>query len=636
MLHPMPVRPEPVFVEFPGHEIAFAPAPDTGRRRSLFSRLGESFTARLNTSGKSEAQAMPQEEPPPNWLTDDQAPTVEFKLLLPKAASYSADAVAQFVTSLSMLSSPVAFEIFGRANGIWVMIVAAAPEAAFVAHQIKAHFPEASILTFRNFLADSWPMHDAAEATVVDFGLGGLFMTPLAKIQKHDPTIGLIGALSQLQDEETALYQIIFAPLEDDWSGEMLAAITWPDGSPRFEDGDRLVKATSEKAAKPLFGVSVRIAAQAESLERSWEIVRNMAPTLRQCAAPPEQWLAPIRDDDYDTTAQLEDMLHRRSRRSGMILNLDELLGLVTLPTAAVVEEKLERPPDRTTRPAPSPAADSDRQLVLGINEHGQKQSEVTLSVTQRLQHMHCIGASGTGKSTLLLSMLLQDLHSGRGFALLDPHGDLIDSVLGEVPEGRREDVILIDPSDEQHIVPFNILSAHSDYEKTLLASDLVSVFRRLSTSWGDRMDVIFKNLVLAFLEHRNGGTLADMRRFLVDAGWRKDFLAGIDDPDVRIYWEQTFPLLDGAKSIGPILTRLEVLLTQGHSIHDEPAGEPHRFQPHHGWAAHFAGASSHGPDWKRGHVYAGQSGHGEASANGDGPGADAHSRTHAVFLLCR
>jgi hypothetical protein len=175
---------------------------------------------------------------------------------------------------------------------------------------------------------------------------------------------------------------------------------------------------------------------------------------------------------------------------------------------------------------------------------------------------MHVIGGTGTGKSTFLFSLMLQDLQSGQGFALIDPHGDLIDKVLSNVPASRLGDVILIDPSDEDHVVPFNVLSAHSDHEKTLLASDLVSVFRRLSTSWGDRMGIIFQNLVLAFLEHEAGGTLADMRRFLVDAGWRAQFLQGVDDPDVRFYWEQTFPKLDGPKSVAPILTRLETLLT--------------------------------------------------------------------------
>ncbi|MCP6756528.1 type IV secretion system DNA-binding domain-containing protein, partial [Klebsiella pneumoniae] len=81
----------------------------------------------------------------------------------------------------------------------------------------------------------------------------------------------------------------------------------------------------------------------------------------------------------------------------------------------------------------------------------------------QRVQHTYIIGASGTGKSTLLLSMIVQDIQNGEGVGVLDPHGDLIDKVLGYIPEERHKDVILFDPSDEDFPIGFNILSAHSE-----------------------------------------------------------------------------------------------------------------------------------------------------------------------------
>src|SRR6185369_10277326 len=103
--------------------------------------------------------------------------------------------------------------------------------------------------------------------------------------------------------------------------------------------------------------------------------------------------------------------------------------------------------------------------------------------------------------------------------------GDLVDRILGIIPSDRINDVVLLDPSDEQFSIGFNILSAHSDLEKNLLASDLVSVFHRLSTSWGDQMGSVLNNAVLAFLESTRGGTLADLRRFLIEPDYRKDFL---------------------------------------------------------------------------------------------------------------
>jgi ABC-type cobalamin/Fe3+-siderophores transport system ATPase subunit len=112
----------------------------------------------------------------------------------------------------------------------------------------------------------------------------------------------------------------------------------------------------------------------------------------------------------------------------------------------------------------------------------------VSVSPELRVRHTHLVGASGTGKSTLLLRMILQDLEHGEGLAVLDPHGDLIDEIVARVPEKRVGDVVLFDPADEEFPVGFNVLQAHSELERTLLASDLVAVFRRLATTWGDQM----------------------------------------------------------------------------------------------------------------------------------------------------
>src|SRR6185295_19375944 len=134
---------------------------------------------------------------------------------------------------------------------------------------------------------------------------------------------------------------------------------------------------------------------------------------------------------------------------------------------------------------------------------------------------------------TLLFNLIRQDIENGEGVAVLDPHGDLVERILGIIPQERIDDVILVDPADEGYSIGFNILSAHSDLEKNLLASDLVSVFERLSTSWGDQMASVLRNAILAFLESTQGGTLADLRRFLIEPAFRERFLQTVTDPDL-------------------------------------------------------------------------------------------------------
>lgn len=241
-----------------------------------------------------------------------------------------------------------------------------------------------------------------------------------------------------------------------------------------------------------------------------------------------------------------------------MIFNCQELLSLVHLPTPAVQSAKLIR--DKGDSKA-APASVRQGGILLGQNFHAGQVAEVRLSHDQRVRHMHIIGASGTGKSTLLFNLIRQDIENGEGLAVLDPHGDLIEQIVGTIPAHRIEDVVLLDPSDEDFPIGFNILSAHSELEKTLLASDLSSVFKRLSSSWGDQMHSVLSNAILAFLESSQGGTLADMRRFLLDTGFREKFLQTVSDPEVVYYWRRAFPQLGGNKSIGPLMTRLETFL---------------------------------------------------------------------------
>ncbi|HWX23660.1 MAG TPA: type IV secretion system DNA-binding domain-containing protein, partial [Vicinamibacteria bacterium] len=141
----------------------------------------------------------------------------------------------------------------------------------------------------------------------------------------------------------------------------------------------------------------------------------------------------------------------------------------------------------------------------------------------------------------------------------LDPHGDLVDEIAGRIPEERLADAILFDPADTSYPVAWNILEAHSELERTLLASDLVGIFRRFSTSWGDQMTSVLGNAVLVLLENP-GSTLLDLREFLVDKQTRERLLAAVDDPYLLSYFRHEFQLAAG-KSVGAILTRLDGFL---------------------------------------------------------------------------
>jgi predicted DNA-binding transcriptional regulator AlpA len=550
-----PVELEPPFRPFLLHYVNPGPAIDDARKPTVLSSFVDGLLGRTSIPALPvPVEEEPESDPEPLFA---EGPPVEFQVALPAGTKVAKEAAERLLTSLTYASRPIGFEVVGVQNAIVTQFACADNDRGQLTQQLAAHFPESSVAEREGFLAAHWDRRKPS--VIVDFGLSREFMVPLRTVRgfEIDPLIGIMGALSAIREGELGLLQVLFQATRAPWAESMVRAVTGSDGKSFFPDAPEMVAQTREKVAQPLYSVVLRIAAQANTKARAWEIARALGGALMQFANPTSNELIALANDGYDDEDHVEDVCARTTHRSGMLLNADELVSLAHLPSASVRVPQLKR---EDTRTKAAPRIVEGHPFALGENSHTGKTTPVTLSAEQRSQHCYMIGASGTGKSTLLLNLILQDIERGEGIAVLDPHGDLIEEILGRIPEQRHGDVVLLDPSDEAYPVGFNVLKAHSEVEKNLLGSDLVAVFQRLSTSWGDQMTSVLGNAVLAFLESSEGGSLVDLRRFLVDVGFRVKFLKTVRDPEIVYYWEKSFPLLVG-KPQGPILTRLDTFL---------------------------------------------------------------------------
>jgi len=551
-----PVHLEPPFIPFTVRHFPKTPPVDTGSRPSFLGSLVRGLGQKLATQPPPQIEPEPEEEPEPKPFSRNSI--VELQTSLPADLDIAKDEFEQFLSNLSLCREPMAFELLGIQNKVAAQFATASLDASLVRRQLQAYFPETVFKPSENVLAQAWETCSGEESLVVDCGLAREFMFSLAT-GKLDPFIGIVGALSELQADELGLFQVLWQPVREDWQEDILNSVMDEDGKPLFVNLPELTKAAQQKVSKRLFAAVVRIATKARTFDRALEIARDLAGSLRVFAQPGGNELIPLQNDDYPFAEHIEDVIRRQSRRPGMLINSDELIGFVHLPSSAVSSPVLQR---RTGKEAPAIVRQQEG-ILFGNNVHFGESVPVRLTPAQRVYHTHIIGATGTGKSTLLFNLIRQDIENGQGVAVFDPHGDLVEKILGVIPPERIKDVILVDPADEEFSVGFNILSAHSDHEKTLLASDLVSVFQRLSTSWGDQMQSVLQNAILAFLNSSEGGTLADLRRFLVEPAFRQKFLKSVSDLNVLYYWQKGFAHLSGNKSIGPILTRLEMFLSQ-------------------------------------------------------------------------
>jgi Type IV secretion-system coupling protein DNA-binding domain len=558
-LYDEPIHPEPPFAPFDGHYLPSEPIPDDGRRATFLSSLVQRLSSGLSTQKPAPPVIPePEEEPEPIPLLRDTL--TEFVASLPDKLDVSRDSFEQFLLNLSMCREPIAFELLGTHRKVITQFAASTHDAPLLSRQLQSFFPEAVFVPGNRVLEKAWEQTTGDEPLAVEFGLAREFMLPLAS-GKIDPFIGIVGALSALQPREIGLFQVLFQSLSEEWPESIVRSVTHSDGKPYFLNKPELAGAAEKKVAHPLFAAVVRIFISTENFDRSLQLAQDLAGSLSVFDHPNGNELIPLKNEEYHLAEHIEDVLARQSRRTGMILNSDELMGFVHIPTTAVRSPSFVRQTGKT-----KPAPDIVRQptgILLGENEHAGETGAVRLTPEQRTRHAHIIGASGTGKSTLLFNLIQQDIQNGEGVAVLDPHGDLIDRICGIIPPERIDDVVLVDPSDPEYSVGFNILSAHSELEKNLLASDLVAVFERLSSSWGDQMNSVLQNAILAFLENDRIGTIADLRRFLIEKPFRNDFLKTVRDSEVVYYWEKSFPHLAGNKSIGSILTRLDTFLAK-------------------------------------------------------------------------
>lgn len=535
---------EPAFVPlFPRHRTRRPPI-DDGRRPGFLERMRG---ARQETVLPEHERRSEQQE-----LSEGPFERAEFELLLPRDFVAAAPSARAWLASLHTLREPLSVEYVGLPDRVSVVLACCPDDRRRVVESLKAHFPEAKLRELNNHLLDAWAV-DGAQTAIVGMGLAERVFRQLASDDRlvPDPLTGLIGVLDQLAPDERGVVQLLVAPARSDWRTEFEQFVA------SIDDVDKVEALVRAKFANPLFAVVLRVAALAGDEAGAVELVTRLAAAVSATVRSEANALTPAGSDEGGVESELDDLLDRATHRSGMLLSLSEVLTLVHPPSASIRAERLRRQGSRTKA---APVSAYGKAMVLGLNEHLGDIRTVSLSTEERLRHTYVIGASGTGKSTLLLSMIAQDLEAGNGLAVLDPHGDLIDDVLTHIPADRVQDVIVFDPADESFPVGFNVLSAHSELERTLLSSDLVAVFKRLSTTFGDQMAAVLGNAVLAFLEHPSGGTLVDLRRFLIDKSFRAEFLEGVRDDQVVSYWQEEFPLLRGLPH-APLLTRLNTFL---------------------------------------------------------------------------
>jgi len=315
---------------------------------------------------------------------------------------------------------------------------------------------------------------------------------------------------------------------------------------------DEAVKALQMKVAKPLFEVNLRLIASAGSPFQANDILDGLAAGFSQFGSPMRNDFRVVKPRNPKTI--VNDFIYRMFDNSQkMVLSSEEIASIYHLPISSTETPRIKWLKSKEAAPPENLPASG---ILIGDAMFRGVAKPVHITDDDRRRHIYMIGQTGTGKSTLLGNMIIEDIQSGKGVAIIDPHGQLVENALGFVPKERLDDVIYFNPGDLDRPLGLNMLDFNFDRpeEKTFIVNEMQSIFNKLFSqeTMGPMFEQYMRNALLLMMEDmpNEPATLVEVPRIFTDTAYRTRKLARIHNPVVADFWEKEAVKAGGEASL--------------------------------------------------------------------------------------
>ncbi len=414
---------------------------------------------------------------------------------------------------------------------------------------------------------------------------------PIATYQeiKRDAIQSLLNALSTLDKEDGAGIQILLRPANPGWRKNAQAeaskkrkgtkdkkgieslfsilkefgtAISKPpedksDSKKELSSLDQsIVDSIEDKTRYPGFEVMIRVVASSNISQRSLALLNNIVATFALYDAPGKNGFkyTAAKDIESFVTGFILRFFPPETNRS--VLNSVELATLFHFPDQKnIPTSQLER---QASKQVDAPRNIPEEGLLLGYNLFRGAKKPIRLTLNDRQRHMYVVGQTGTGKSTFLENLALQDMINGDGFAFVDPHGDTAEKLLSMVPKERAEDVIYFSPADMDFPMGLNLFEYTLPEQKDFLIQEAINILYKLydpnrQGMIGARFEHIFTNCAQLLMADPAGGTFVDIPKLLIDADFMKAKLKYCTDQNVLDFWTKEWPASQRSNESGEV-----------------------------------------------------------------------------------
>jgi hypothetical protein len=501
------------------------------------------------------------------------------------------------------------FEIIVTDEKIRFIVVVPKVLQSHITSQIYAQYPLSQITVIEDYLKDISKFSSIKTGSLV---LNKNEVLPILTFKDFevDPLSAITSSLSQVKANEGVAIQLLIKPVPDNWqikgyeyiskvkkkespSGfgsnpmdiflnvikiifEIFAnAVLYILGVSRSstqttdkrsqitalsQSEEGMIKSIDMKITRMGFQSFVRVVSYANSEFDSTQNYNSCMATFKQFSRANLNGF--VEFNTIDKVGFIDDFLSRKLyTKNAYILNTEELATIYHLPSSSVENPNIDWAPIKISDiPDNLPSKDCVKlaraRYRSKIIEYGLKDGN------DRLRHMYMIGKTGSGKSSLFQTMVIQDILKGNGVGVVDPHGELINAILEYIPDDRIEDVVLIDPADTEYPVGINIMELEPGDNVDRNASEIVNAFKSIfKDSWGPRLEYILRNTVNAMLQVP-GTTILGVKRLLTDDDYRKFILSALTDVAIKDYFEREFAAFKAnpklvTESISPIQNKI-------------------------------------------------------------------------------